>query len=88
MLIMSKDLGYSFQGEEGVVSDEPEFHLVVGEVSLSHLVSWYQTLSPAGSRHLQQGCWLTTHTMQEREREGGEESKPEFKTNANMLIRI
>lgn len=39
MLIMSKDLGYSFQGEEGVVSDEPEFHLVVGEVSLSHLVS-------------------------------------------------
>lgn len=78
MLIMSKDLGYSFQGEEGVVSDEPEFHLVVGEVSLSHLVSWYQTLSPAGSRHLQQGCWLTTHTMQERE--GGREEK---KANQN-----
>lgn len=47
---------------------EPEHHLVVGEISLSHLVGWYQTLSPAGCCHLQQGCWLTIHTMQERQR--------------------
>lgn len=41
MLITLKaveDLVNSFAGEEGGVSDEPEFHLVVGEVSLSHLV--------------------------------------------------
>lgn len=61
-----------FGGRKEGIGDEPEFHLVVGEVSLSHLVGWYQTLSPTGSRHLQQGRWLTTHAMQERGRGEGE----------------
>lgn len=56
-------------------SGDPELHLVVGEVSLRHLVGGDQALRPAGGGHLQQGGGLTAHGMQRGEEDGEEEQQ-------------
>lgn len=66
-----------------------ELHLVVGEVSLSHLVGRNQTLSPAGGGHLQQGCWLNTthhagHPKMEEEEEEEAVKKARSKTDSKQ----